>query len=186
MAKGEGNHAGRNRRRLRGRGGHVAALVLSGALALTACGSDKSGSTESKEPVERHTVVLEAISDYGRPMEIHYFGHAQGPKGMVLIGEKDKGQLSAESPWKVTLTVDGKEPWVSLMVNGTGCIGRAIGGDSCETGSIPRPGDFSGTGTSTCRITIDGKVVKEKSYTYPTIVPVNCLASTVDTPGEGQ
>ncbi|MEV0411463.1 hypothetical protein AB0I68_11835 [Streptomyces sp. NPDC050448] len=185
--------ARRRRRRLRGAAGRVAVIVLSGALALTACGGDKndaksdakngakSGSTKNKEPVERHTVVLEATSDYGRPMVINYFGTATGPQGMVMIGEEGKGELSAESPWKVTLTVDGKDPWVHLSANGAGCIGRAIGGDSCDTGSIPNREDITGTGTTTCRITIDGKVVEEKSYTWPTIIPVTCL-----TPRSGQ
>ncbi|MFF3150171.1 hypothetical protein ACFVRU_52850, partial [Streptomyces sp. NPDC057927] len=147
----------------------------SGALALTACGSGKNGSTKTKVAVERHTVVLEATSDYGRPIAINYFGTATGPQGITAIGDKGKGDLSAESPWKVTLTVAGKDPWISLMANGTGCIGRATGGDSCATGSIPNREDIAGTGTTTCRITIDGKVVAKQSYTYPTIIPVTCL-----------
>lgn len=160
-----------SRRRLRAVTGRVV-LTAAGALALAACSGDKS---KNLEPGEHHTVVLEAISDYGRPMEISYFGFATGPKGVVTVGEKGKSTLSAESPWKVTLTVDGKNPWISLSVNGTGCIGRAIGGDSCETGSIPNREDIKGTGTDTCRITIDGKAVVENSYTYPTIIPVTCL-----------
>ncbi|MBZ4015402.1 hypothetical protein CCS38_06515 [Streptomyces purpurogeneiscleroticus] len=144
-------------------------------LTLAACGGD-SGEGKAKAPGERHTVVLEATSDYGRPMEINYFGYANGSKGIKTLGDKDKGKLSAESPWKVTLTVEGKKPWVHLMANGSGCIGRAIGGDSCETGAIPDRKDIKGTGTTTCRITIDGKVVAERSYTYPTIIPVTCIA----------
>ncbi|MFC4015203.1 hypothetical protein ACFOY2_48875 [Nonomuraea purpurea] len=181
MVNVEVDTARRRKRPLRGVTGRVAVIVLSGALALTACGSDKSGTAKDKEPVERHTVVLEAISDYGRPIAINYFGTATGPQGITTIGEEDKRDLSAESPWKVTLTVDGKDPWVHLSANGTGCIGRAIGGGSCDTGSIPDRDDIAGTGTTTCRITIDGKVVVEKSYTYPTIIPVTCL-----TPRSGQ
>ncbi|MFJ8387819.1 hypothetical protein ACIQ9Q_25565 [Streptomyces sp. NPDC094438] len=153
----------------------MAAVVLGGALVLTACGSDKGGSAKNKEPAEHHTVVLEATSDYGRPIAINYFGMATGPQGMATIGKQGQGDLSVESPWKVTLTVDGKDPWIHLSANGTGCIGRAIGGDSCETGSIPNRADIAGTGTTTCRITIDGKVVATQSYTYPTIIPVTCL-----------
>ncbi|MEV5145158.1 hypothetical protein [Streptomyces sp. NPDC052727] len=162
-------------RRLRGVAGPVAVVMLGGALALTACGSHKSDSAKDKKPAEHHTVVLEATSDYGRPIAINYFGMASGPEGMTTIGEKGKGHLSAASPWKVTLTVHGKDPWIQLSANGTGCIGRATGGDSCETGAIPDRADIAGKGTTTCRITIDGKVVVEKSYTYPTIIPVTCL-----------
>ncbi|MEU1705374.1 hypothetical protein ABZ478_08215 [Streptomyces sp. NPDC005706] len=165
----------RPRRRLREVAGRVVVPVLGGALALTACGGDKGDSAEDTKPAERHTVVLEATSDYGRPMVINYFGTASGPKGMTTIGGKGKGDLSAASPWKVTLTVNGKDPWVHLSANGTGCVGRATGGDSCETGAIPDRADIAGKGTTTCRITIDGKVVAERSYTYPTIVPVTCL-----------
>ncbi|MEV6805676.1 hypothetical protein [Streptomyces sp. NPDC051132] len=179
MALVEGDAAGKRGRRLRVVSGRVAVVALSGALALTACGSDangdRSGGTGSKEAAERHTVVLEATSDYGRPMAINYFGTTTGPQGITMIGKKGEGDLSAESPWKVTLTVQGKDPWVHLSANGTGCLGRATGGDSCETGAIPRREDIKGTGTTTCRITIDGKVVAERSYTYPTIVPVTCL-----------
>src|SRR5262245_28740728 len=97
-----------------------------GALALAACGGDSA-----KQSGERHTVVLEATSDYGRPMTIDYFGSALGPDGPVTVG--GKGSLSAESPWKTTLTVDGKDPFFNLSVNGSGCIGRAIGNNECET-----------------------------------------------------
>jgi hypothetical protein len=162
-------------RRLGAVAGPVTVAVLTGALALTSCGGDKSADAKDKKPTEHHTVVLEATSDYGRPIAINYFGTAFGPKGMTTIGEKGKGDLSAASPWKVTLTVNGKDPWIHLSANGTGCIGRATGGDSCETGAIPDEADIAGKGTTTCRITIDGKVVAEESYTYPTIIPVTCL-----------
>ncbi|MFI5664399.1 hypothetical protein [Streptomyces sp. NPDC051684] len=154
--------------------GPVAVTVLTAMLALTSCGGD---STEAKaeKPTERHTVVLEATSDYGRPIAINYFGTASGSKGLTTFGEKGKGNLSAASPWKVKLTVKGRNPWVHLSANGTGCIGRATGGDSCETGAIPDEADIEGKGTTTCRITIDGKVVSKESYTYPTIIPVTCL-----------
>ncbi|MFI9625865.1 hypothetical protein [Streptomyces sp. NPDC052042] len=173
----------------------IAVLLLSGALALTACGGgDEDGeggqkgrgaTAPSMEPGERHTVVLEVTSDYGRPVAINYFGHTNGPDGMKVLGEKG-GELSAESPWKTTLTVDGKDVWVSLMANGTGCLGRATGGDSCETGAIPSREDIEGTGTTTCRITIDGKVVAEKSYTWPTIIPVTCLTPLKGKASEGR
>ncbi|MEU2731115.1 hypothetical protein ABZ682_23775 [Streptomyces griseoviridis] len=159
----------------------VTAAVLAGTLALTSCGSgDKSAGTGDKKPTEHHTVVLEATSDYGRPIAINYFGTATGPKGMTTIGEKGKGDLSAASPWKVTLTVNGKDPWIHLSANGTGCIGRATGGDSCATGTIPDAADIEGKGITTCRITIDGKVVAEESYTYPVIIPVTCLTPRGD------
>ncbi|MFE0474841.1 hypothetical protein ACFW2V_24850 [Streptomyces sp. NPDC058947] len=172
----------------------IAVLLLSGALALTACGGGDDdtegggkgrGATPGKEPGERHTVVLEVTSDYGRPVAINYFGHANGPDGMKVLGEKD-GELSAEPPWKTTLTVHGKDVWVSLMANGTGCLGRATGGDSCETGAIPNRQDIEGTGTTTCRITIDGKVVAKQSYTWPTIIPVTCLTPVKGKAGEGR
>jgi hypothetical protein len=181
MTDGRVDTAPLRRRRLQGLAGRVTviALSVSGALALTACGGggngDKNGSAQSKKPVERHTVVLEATSDYGRPIAINYFGTATGPEGMTTIGKEGEGELSAESPWKVTLTVDGKDPWIHLSANGTGCVGRAIGGDSCESGAIPNREDIAGTGTTTCQITIDGKVVVKESYTYPTIIPVSCL-----------
>ncbi|MGW3459609.1 hypothetical protein ACWDE9_08390 [Streptomyces olivaceoviridis] len=190
MAIVEGDAARRRRRQLPGLPGRIALIVLSGALALTACGSDKngdkSGSAKNKESVEHHTVVLEATSDYGRPIAINYFGTTTGPQGITTIGKKGEGDLSAESPWKVTLTVEGKDPWVHLSANGTGCLGRATGGDSCETGAIPDRKDIAGTGTTTCRITIDGKVVAERSYTYPTIVPVTCLTPRSGKAGEGR
>ncbi|WP_329158013.1 hypothetical protein OHA63_20660 [Streptomyces anulatus] len=171
----------------------IAALLLTGTLALAACGGgDENGdgkggdaTVPSKKPGERHTVLLEVTSDYGRPVAINYFGHATGPDGMKVLGEKD-GELTAESPWKTTLTVEGENVWVSLMANGTGCLGRAIGGDSCETGAIPNREDFQGTGTTTCRITIDGKVVVEKSYTWPTVIPVTCLTPLKGKAGEGR
>lgn len=170
----------------------ITVLLLSGALALTACGGgndgvDKGPAALDKKPGEHHTVVLEVTSDYGRPVAINYFGHVTGPDGMKVLGQKD-GELSAQSPWKTTLSVEGKNPWVSLMANGTGCIGRATGGDSCETGAIPDRKDFEGTGTTTCRITVDGKVVAEQSYTWPTIIPVTCLTPLKgkDKGGDGQ
>lgn len=169
----------------------IAVLLLSAALALTACGgggdkgADKGTSAPDKKPGERHTVVLEVTSDYGRPVAINYFGHFAGADGPQVLGEKD-GKLSARSPWKTTLTVDGKDLWFSLMANGTGCLGRATGGDSCETGAIPNREDFEGTGTTTCRITIDGKTVAEKSYTWPTIIPVTCLTPLNGKEGNGQ
>ncbi|MFE9258211.1 hypothetical protein [Streptomyces sp. NPDC006879] len=171
----EGGTARKRRRRLRGAAGRVAMFGLSSALALTACGSDSSDRPKTEEAGEHHTVVLEATSDYGRPIAINYFGSATGPQGIIAIGAEGEGELSAESPWKVTLTVAGKNPWISLSANGTGCIGRATGGDSCTTGSIPKREDIAGTGTTTCRIVIDGKVVAKESYTYPTIIPVTCL-----------
>ncbi|MER6347702.1 hypothetical protein ACWC10_17005 [Streptomyces sp. NPDC001595] len=171
----------------------VEVLLLSCALALTACGGgddDGEGSGKGvgatapgKEPAERHTVVLEVTSDYGRPVAINYFGHADGRDGMKVLGEKD-GELSADSPWKTTLAVDGEDVWVSLTANGTGCLGRATGGESCETGAIPDREDIEGTGTTTCRIIIDGKVVVEKSYTWPTIIPVTCLTPLAGKAGE--
>ncbi|MFE4612159.1 hypothetical protein ACFRK5_28015 [Streptomyces niveus] len=172
----------------------IAVLLLSAALTLTACGggdedgegSDRGGGATApgKEPGERHAVVLEVTSDYGRPVSINYFGHANGPDGTKVLGEKD-GELSAESPWKTTLTVEGKDVWVSLTANGTGCLGRATGGDSCETGAIPGREDIEGTGTTTCRITVDGKVVAEQSYTWPTIIPVMCLTPLKGKADEG-
>lgn len=180
MAIVEGDAVRRFGRQLRGASGRFVVVVLSGTLALTACGGGGSGSgstktSTTKGAVEHHTVVLEATSDYGRPIAINYFGTALGSKGMTMLGKEGDGDLSADSPWKVTLTVDGDVPWVSLMANGSGCIGRAIGGDSCEVGAIPNREDIAGTGITTCRITIDGKVVVEESYTYPTIIPVTCL-----------
>ncbi|MFJ4823064.1 hypothetical protein ACIP5L_07250 [Streptomyces bacillaris] len=173
---------------------YLAALLLSSALTLTACGADNgpgerntatATTAPSKEPGERHTIVLEATSDYGRPIAINYVGTAQGPDGTRAFGAKD-GELSAESPWKSTLTVEGKDVWFTLMANGTGCIGRATGGRSCETGAIPDREDLEGTGTTTCRITIDGEVVAEQSYTWPTVIPVTCHTPLKEKAGEGR
>jgi hypothetical protein len=168
----------------------ITVLLLSGALALTACGegddgADMGATAPNMKPGERHTVVLEVTSDYGRPVAINYFGHITGPDGMKVLGHKD-GELSAQSPWKTTLTVEGKNLWVSLMANGTGCLGRATGGDSCETGAIPNREDLEGTGTTTCRVTVDRKVVVEQSYTWPTIIPVTCLTPPSGKDGDGQ
>ncbi|MFB7897500.1 hypothetical protein ACFC1B_14315 [Streptomyces xiamenensis] len=168
----------------------ITVLLLSCALALTACGGgddgpDKGAIATDRKPGERHTVVLEVTSDYGRPVAINYFGHITGPDGMEVLGQED-GELSAQSPWETTLTVEGDNLWVSLMANGTGCLGAAIGGDSCETGTIPSREDFEGTGTTTCRITVDGEVVVEQSYTWPTIIPVTCLTPLNGTDGDGK
>ncbi|MFC4335078.1 hypothetical protein [Salininema proteolyticum] len=152
--------------------GAAATLLLTAA----ACGEEEKEDPPEEKAGPEQTVVLEAESDYGFPMTISYSGHAfsDGEESMGFESERD---LASMSPWSETFELNGDKPFVTLTVEGAGCGGRALEGGACEKGAIPDEEEIEGTGTVTCRITVNDEVVAEESYTYPTIIPVTCLTS---------
>ncbi|MEU1206667.1 hypothetical protein [Nocardia sp. NPDC005825] len=95
-------------------------------------------------------------------MRINYFSTG-GPSGTLSTNQ---------SHWSVTLDDTSDRPSYSLTVDS-----GANPVDNYNDHKVSA-GNGIGEGTVVCRVSIDGEVVAEKTYTYPRIVPAMCVGGS--------